>query len=40
MHKNSEDFKIYCAKKGQPFIYFQKIDEAGTGAINYGYIDY
>ena len=40
MRKNSKDFKIYCAGKGQPFIYFQKIDEAGTGELNYRYIDY
>ena len=46
MRKISKDFKIYFAGKGQPVIYFQKIDEArylGTGELdysNYRYIDY
>ena len=40
MRKNSKDFEIYFAGKGQPVIYFWKIDEAGTGELNYKYIDY
>ena len=40
MRKNSKDIKIYFAGEGQPVIYFWKIDEAGTGELNYKYIDY